>query len=78
MYKIRITYRNKENNKRFNELLKNNNKKQKEIAEQIGVNKAYISQVANGKNISKLCAYAICKAISPELEINDLFRQIKK
>ena len=73
MYIIRGKYRNKVNEKNFNKLLKENNKKQKEIAEVIGVDKSYISQIANGKGISKLCAYALCKAISPDLEIHDLF-----
>ena len=73
MYKLRSKYRNKINKKSFNELLKKYNKKQKEIAEIIGVDRTYISQVANGKNISKLCAYGVCKAISNDLEIEDLF-----
>lgn len=73
MYKLKC------DNKEINEIIKKvAKKKQKDIAEEIGVDKTYISQIANGRSISKLCAYAFCKAISPELEINDLFRQIKK
>jgi transcriptional regulator with XRE-family HTH domain len=60
---------------KFKELLKNHNIKQKEIAERIGVDRTYISQMSNGRGVSKLCAYAICKAISPELELEDLFSQ---
>lgn len=74
MYIIKEFLRNEKNGeKNFNNLLKDYNIKQKGIAEQIGVDKSYISQVANGKGISKLCAYAMCKAISPNLEIHDLF-----
>ena len=59
----------------FKKLLKMHNIKQKEIAEKIGVDRTYISQMSNGKGVSKLCAYAVCKAISPELELYDLFLQ---
>lgn len=67
MYKLKMT------NKEFNQLIKQFGVKQKEIAEKIGVDKGYISQTANGRKISKLCAYALCKAISSDLEILDLF-----
>lgn len=59
----------------FKKLLKMHNIKQKEIAEKIGVDRTYISQMSNGKGVSKLCAYAVCKAVSPELELYDLFLQ---
>lgn len=72
MYKLAIS------KEEFKSLLKIKGIKQREIAEVIGVDRTYLSQMTNGRGVSKLCAYAICKAISPELEINDLFRQIKK
>lgn len=47
----------------------------KDLAEKVGVGDCYISEVMNArrKTISKTLAYAICKAISPDLEIEDLF-----
>ena len=57
----------------FKELIKRNKKTQTNIAEIIGVHRTYISQIVNGRGTSKLCAYAICKSISPDLELNDLF-----
>lgn len=48
------------------------------IAKTLGVTEGYISQIINGrkKNISKLMAYAFCKAIDSDLEILDLFENI--
>lgn len=45
------------------------------LAEKVGINKCYMSEIVNGrrKTISKRLAYSICKAISPDLEIEDLF-----
>ena len=57
----------------FRKLLKENNKKQKQIAEITGVHKSYISQAVNGKPVSKLVAYSMCKSINSDLEIFDLF-----
>ena len=50
-------------------------KKNREIAEITGLNEGYISQILHGKrtDISKTAAFAICKSISPELEISDIF-----
>ena len=76
MYILKKKYINEKNDKRFNKLLKENGIKQKDLAEIIGVDRSYISQIANGNDISKLCAYAICKAVSADLEIIDLFKQI--
>lgn len=47
----------------------------KELADIVGINECYMSEVVNGrrKTISKTLAYAICKAISPKLEIEDIF-----
>ena len=53
MYVIKEKYKNKKDNKQFNNLIKKYNIKQIEIAEKIGVHKTYISQVANGKETSK-------------------------
>lgn len=59
---------------KFKDVLKIYKKPQKDIAEKIGITKGYVSEIVNKRRgISKLCAYAFCKAISPELEINDLF-----
>ena len=40
-----------------------------------GMTEGYVSQILNGKktDISKVVAYAITKAISPDLEIENLF-----
>lgn len=52
----------------------------KDLAEIVGVGSCYMSEIMNGrrKTISKTLAYAICKAISPNLEIHDLFDIIEK
>ena len=46
-----------------------------ELARRVGVNRCYMSEIMNGRRetISKILAYAICKAISPELEVSDVF-----
>lgn len=51
--------------------LKNN----RQIAKQLGITEGYVSQIINRKTtkISKLMAYGFCKAISSDLEIEDLF-----
>lgn len=67
MYELKLS------SEEFKKLLKDKQKKQKEIANIVGIDKSYMSQITNGRAISKLCAYAICKAISPDLEIQDLF-----
>lgn len=45
------------------------------LAEKVGINECYMSEIVNGRreSISKSLAYMICKAISPDLEINDVF-----
>jgi len=45
------------------------------IANKLGITEGYVSQIMNGRKtkISKLMAYAFCKAISQDLEITDLF-----
>lgn len=46
-----------------------------ELARRVGVNRCYMSEIMNGRRetISKTLAYAICKTISPELEVSDVF-----
>lgn len=46
-----------------------------ELARRVGVNRCYMSEIMNGRRqtISKTLAYAICKAVSPELEVSDIF-----
>lgn len=73
MYRIKEKYQNKKENKQFSKFIKEYNIKQKEIAEKIGINQKYMYQISNGRDVSKLCAYAICKAISSDLEIKNLF-----
>lgn len=52
-----------------------NKKTNREIANMLGITEGYISQIINSRRtkISKLMAYAFCKAIDSELEIEDLF-----
>lgn len=52
----------------------------KDLAERVGIDKCYMSEVMNGrrKTISKTLAFSICKAISPDLEISDIFDIIEK
>lgn len=52
----------------------------KDLAERVGIDKCYMSEVMNGrrKTISKTLAFSICKAISPDLEIPDIFDIIEK
>lgn len=47
--------------------------KRKDIAEITGISESYISQIKSGRSISKVFAYAICKAICKDYEIEDLF-----
>lgn len=52
----------------------------KDLANRIGIDESYISQIVNGRrlSISKTVAFAICKSINPNLEINDLFDIIEE
>lgn len=45
------------------------------LSKKTGITEGYISQIINGKktDISKVIAYAIVKAISSDLEIENLF-----
>jgi plasmid maintenance system antidote protein VapI len=47
----------------------------RDLAHKLGVTEGYISQIINGRktDISKLMAYAFCKAVYSELEIENLF-----
>lgn len=56
-------------------MLKDLGLKNRDIANKLGVSQSYVSLVINGKrhNTSKLMAFAFCKAISTNLEIEDLF-----
>lgn len=47
----------------------------RKIAEITGLNEGYVSQILEAKrlDVSKTAVYAICKSISPDLEITDLF-----
>ena len=44
-----------------------------DIAEEIGIDKTYLSQIVNGRKCTKIIAYAFCKAISSQTEIEELF-----
>ena len=49
------------------------------LAEKVGIGKCYMSEIMNGRTtMSKTLVFSICKAVSPELEITDLFDVIKK
>lgn len=54
--------------------------KYKKLADEVGVSASYISCIVNGKkdNISKSLAFHICKTISPDYEIEDLFNIYSK
>lgn len=69
-----MLYTLKMNDEDIKKIIKLHKKTQTEIAKKIGVRKSYISQLVHGKNVSKLCAFAMCKAISSDLEIEDLFK----
>lgn len=44
------------------------------LAEKVGVNSCYLSEIMNGRTTSKkTLVYCIAKAISPDLEISDIF-----
>lgn len=61
---------------KFKKEMKQTIKKEKtytEIAEIIGIDRTYLSQIVNGRKCSKVIAYAFCKAISPMTEVEDLF-----
>ena len=47
----------------------------RKVAQKTGVTEGYISQILNGRksDISKVIAYAVTKAISSDLEIENLF-----
>lgn len=52
----------------------------KELADLIGIDRSYMSQIVNRKRltISKTIAYAICKALRPDYEIKDIFNIIEE
>lgn len=75
MYVIKEKYKNKKDNKQFNNLIKKYNIKQIEIAKELEIHKTYISQVANGKGISRLCAHGICTTICKNFKVEDLFEK---
>lgn len=47
----------------------------RKLAEIIGIDEGYVSQIMHGRKVTKVIAYAMCKAISPVLEIHDLFNE---
>lgn len=67
MYKLKISIAE------FNFILKARRLKRKDIAEITGISESYISQIKKGRSVSKVFAYAMCKAISKDCEIEDLF-----
>lgn len=44
-----------------------------DLANRIGINRSYASQIVNGRKTTKVVAYCITKAISPMYEIADVF-----
>lgn len=67
MYKLGIS------TSEFNFILKARKLKRKDIAEITGISESYISQIKSGRSVKKIVAYAICKAICKDYEIEDLF-----
>jgi len=62
----------------FKKMLIEKKIKQKQLAVIIGIDRTYLSQMTHGRAVSKLCAYAVCKAIDNELEIEDIFKFTNK
>lgn len=48
----------------------------KALAERVGINRSYLSEIIKGRPTTKLTAYAICKGTSQFYEIEDLFEKI--
>lgn len=67
MYKLKCTA------SEFNFLLKTRMLKRKDLAEITGISESYISQIKKGRSVKKIVAYAMCKAICKNYEIEDLF-----
>ena len=67
MYKLKISIAE------FNFILKARRLKRKNLAEITGISESYISQIKKGRSVSKVFAYAICKAICKDYKIEDLF-----
>lgn len=64
------------NKSEFRSIIKDTNKTQKNLAEKVGIGQDYISQIMNGRPITRVTAYAISKAISSVAEINDFFEKV--
>lgn len=59
--------------------VKQNIKTQKEFADKVGLDRAFISLILNGKRgVSKVSAFAITKAFDKDMEIADLFNYTEK
>lgn len=71
MYKLKIS------STEFNLILKSRRLKRKDIAEITGLSESYISQLKSGRSVKKIVAYAICKAICKDYEIENLFVEKK-
>lgn len=57
------------------EFMKSNKITNRQIAKELGITENYVSAIINRKKtkISKLMAYAFCKVLDSEFEIEDLF-----
>lgn len=73
MYKIKIDTR--ELREKY---MKPYRKTNKSIAKVSGISANYISQILHGRAINKLPAFAFCKSLDPELEVEDIFEKIIK
>lgn len=71
MYKLKIS------STEFNLILKSRRLRRKDIAEITGLSESYISQLKSGRSVKKIVAYAICKAICKDYEIENLFVEKK-
>lgn len=47
-----------------------------DLADKVGIDKSYLSQIMNGRKVSKVIAYAICKGTVEDFEIKDLFYRV--
>lgn len=50
--------------------------KLKDLADKVGIDRSYLSQIMNGRKTTKVIAYAISKGTSEDFEIKDLFYRV--
>lgn len=50
--------------------------KLKDLADKVGIDRSYLSQIMNGRKTTKVIAYAICKGTMNDFEIKDFFYRV--